>query len=96
MAVPSAEEALLSLSNNPVELIILDLLLPTMNGFQLANILRQNNAWHSLPVIAITGLSLEDEQKNILDQYNVPVLSKPFQPEELTDSIEKSLLSAGE
>ena len=96
LAVPSAEEALLALSNNPIELIILDLLLPTMNGFQLANILRQNNAWHSLPVIAITGLSLEDEQKNILDQYNVPVLSKPFQPEELTDSIEKSLLSAGE
>jgi PAS domain S-box-containing protein len=96
LTASSAEEALLSLSNNPVELIILDLLLPTMNGFQLANILRQNNAWRALPVIAITGLSLESEQKNILEQYNVPVLSKPFKKEELTDSIEKSFISTGE
>lgn len=96
LTVASAEEALLSLSNNPVELIILDLCLPTMNGFQLANILRQNSAWHSLPVIAITGLSLENEQKKLLDQYNVPVLAKPFKNKELTDRIEKSFLSAGE
>jgi len=96
LTAANAEEALLSLSNNPVELIILDLLLPAMNGFQLANILRQNNAWRTLPVIAITGLSLESEQKNILDQYNVPVLSKPFKKEELTDRIEKSFLSPGE
>ncbi|MFH1476874.1 MAG: ATP-binding protein [Verrucomicrobiota bacterium] len=95
LTASNAEEALLSLSNNPVELIILDLLLPTMTGFQLANILRQNSAWRALPVIAITGLALESEQKNILDQYEVPVLSKPFKPEELTDRIEKSFLSAG-
>jgi PAS domain S-box-containing protein len=96
LSASSAEEALLSLSNNPVELIILDLLLPTMNGFQLANILRQNSAWRALPVIAISGLSLESEQKNLLDQYNVPVLAKPFKPEQLTDRIEKSFYSTGE
>lgn len=96
LTASSAEEALLSLSNNPVELIILDLLLPTMSGFQLANILRQNSAWRALPVIAITGLCLEAEQKNILDQYHVPFLSKPFKNEELMDSLEKSFLSAGE
>ncbi|MBI2442208.1 MAG: response regulator [Lentisphaerae bacterium] len=96
LTASSAEEALLSLSNNPVELIILDLLLPTLNGFQLANILRQNTAWHSLPVIAITGMSIESEQKHILDQYNVPLLSKPFRKEELTDRIEKIFLPTGE
>ncbi|MFC1461877.1 ATP-binding protein, partial [Verrucomicrobiota bacterium] len=73
LTAASAEEALLSLSNNPVELIIVDLRLPAMNGFQLANILRQNSTWQSLPVIVITGLSLENEEKNLLDQYNVPV-----------------------
>lgn len=96
LTVSSAEEALLSLSNNPIELIVLDLILPAMNGFQLANILRQNSAWRALPVIAITGLTLENEQKNILDQYNVPILSKPFKNEELTDRIEKSFLATGE
>lgn len=96
LTAASAEEALLSLSNNPVELIILDLLLPTMNGFQLANILRQNSAWHSLPVIAITGMAMESEQKNILDQYNVPLLFKPFNKEELTDRLEKIFLPTGE
>lgn len=95
LTAANAEEALLALSNNPVELIILDLLLPSMNGFQLANILRQNSAWHSLPVIAITGMSVESAQRNILDQYNVPLLAKPFNQEQLTDAIEKIFLPAG-
>ncbi len=93
LTVASAEEALLSLSNNPIELILIDLRLPAMNGFQLANILRQNSAWQSLPVIIITGLSLENEEKNLLEQYNVPILAKPFKNEELIDSIEESFLS---
>ncbi len=96
LTAASAEEALLSLSNHPVELIVLDLFLPTMNGFQLANILRQNTTWRVLPTLAITGLALESAQKNILDQYNVPVLSKPFTHEELTDCIENSFLSTRE
>jgi CheY-like chemotaxis protein len=95
LTAPSAEEALLSLSNNPVEMILLDLRLPAMNGFQLANILRQNNAWRAVPVIAIAGLALDSAQNNILKQYNVPIFPKPFKMEELMESIEMSFLSAG-
>jgi CheY-like chemotaxis protein len=96
LTAASAEEALLSISNHPIDLIILDLCLPNMSGFQLANILRQNSAWRALPVIAITGLSTEEEQKKLLDQYNIPVLAKPFYEEELIDKIEKNFLPTGE
>ncbi|HLY29236.1 MAG TPA: response regulator, partial [Aggregatilineales bacterium] len=47
------------------DLILLDLMVPEMDGFEFMIELRKNEAWRSVPVIIITALnlSLEDQQR---------------------------------
>jgi len=60
------------------DLILLDILMPGINGFEVLAELKKNNSTMSIPVIFITGLgSSEDEQKGLL-LGAVDYIVKPF------------------
>ncbi|MDN7242896.1 response regulator transcription factor [Planococcus sp. N028] len=75
-----AEQALLLLENETVDLAIVDVMMPGMNGFELTRILTQDL---DIPVILLTAKGqLEDKEKGFLsgtEDYMV----KPFEPKEL-------------
>ena len=53
----SGSEALYILEEEQPDLILLDLLMPRMNGYEVCNIIRQNDDMQSLPIIMITALN---------------------------------------
>jgi signal transduction histidine kinase/DNA-binding response OmpR family regulator len=57
--------ALERMTERQPELILLDLMMPEMDGFQLLDEIRKRKDWHSIPVIVITAkeLSAEDQQR---------------------------------
>src|SRR6185437_13904230 len=55
--VTSGQEALDALEAQSVDLIILDVMMPEMSGFEVCRILRARPATHFLPVILVTALS---------------------------------------
>jgi len=70
------------------DIIILDIMLPEMNGWQILDILRTNKPWKDIPVVFITALDdRETMEKGI--KSNTFCLKKPFRIEELRDTIEK-------
>ena len=75
-----AEQALLLLEDQLVDLAIVDVMMPGMDGFQLTRILTQDL---DIPVILLTAKGqLEDKEKGFLsgtEDYMV----KPFEPKEL-------------
>ena len=60
-SVPSAQAALEYMANHDVELILLDIYMPAMDGFEFARILREDERYHQIPVIFITASSNTDE-----------------------------------
>jgi len=70
MTVAEAENgrsALLWLANNPTPaIILLDLMMPEMDGFEFLDTFRHNNDWHDIPVIVITGMQLTTAEHNRL------------------------------
>ena len=63
-----AENGMLGLeqvSQNPPDLILLDLMMPTMDGFEFIEELRQNPDWKSIPTVVLTAkeLTVEDRQR---------------------------------
>ncbi|NJO40848.1 MAG: response regulator [Cyanobacteria bacterium CRU_2_1] len=77
-------EAMLSLAReHQPDLILLDILLPTLNGFDLIKLLKQDLLTCDIPVVAVTGLAGEDDRRQLLQAGFVGYMIKPYLPEDL-------------
>jgi two-component system phosphate regulon response regulator PhoB len=69
------------------DLIVLDWMLPGMNGIEFAKRLRANSATKSIPIIMLTAKSNEDNKIEGLNEGVDDYLTKPFSPRELVARI---------
>ncbi|MCZ6674769.1 MAG: response regulator [Verrucomicrobia bacterium] len=73
------------------DLILLDIVLPDMNGLEIARLLRQHPETQSMPILAMTAkVSRIDEEDCILSGCD-DFIAKPFTFEQLVPRIEKLL-----
>ena len=80
---------------NPPDLILLDLMMPDLDGWDVYKQLKANESTSNVPVIIITAKSQAIDR--VLGLHIAKVddyISKPFRPQELLDSIEKILSGA--
>ncbi len=87
-AVASAESAFSSVGNNPPALILLDMQMPTMDGFEFLDQLRHNRRWRNIPVIVVTGKELSEDEVRRLHAHSASVIGKAaFEHAELLQEI---------
>ena len=80
--------ALAQLEATTPKMIIMDLAMPVMDGFELAEVLRQREEWRAIPVAVITGRSLSDEERERLDGFVQAVVDKsPVDAQQLLKQI---------
>ena len=72
-----------------IDLILLDLVLPDSNGFDLANSLRHNELTKDLPIIAISALVQDKDRELALEFGCNDYLSKPYMIDDLKRKISK-------
>lgn len=78
----NGEEALQQLEANPqLDIMLLDLQMPVMDGFQVLQLVRQNTRLHTLPVIVVTAD--QQEVTRVLGMGANDFLPKPFNPDEM-------------
>lgn len=68
--------ALERLAESQPRLILLDLMMPKMNGFEFITELRRHPAWRSIPVVVITAKDLTQEDRRRLNSSVVKILQK--------------------
>ena len=72
------EEALRTLTQSPAQLVIIDILMPTVDGFEFVRRLREKPALASIPVIFCTATYHEREARALAEQCGVvDILTKP-------------------
>ncbi len=86
-----AQEALDRIQSDKPDLVLLDAMMPQLNGLDLLNILRETKMSNLPPVILLTGSSDPVYRRTALQAGACDILSKPFIKEELLARI-KSLL----
>jgi CheY-like chemotaxis protein len=64
-------------------LVLLDLMLPGMSGWEVARRLRQDPATASVPIIAVSALSRPQERESALHAGCDAYVAKPFTPDEI-------------
>ncbi len=70
-------------SNPPPNLVLLDVMLPFLDGFELVALIRANAAWQAVPVIMLTAKTQERDAVRALDAGANDYIHKPFAPNEL-------------
>jgi len=67
-------------SENPPDLILLDVMMPDIDGYQVCRQLKANAATRDIPVIFLTAKSEEDEEQKGLELGAVDYITKPINP----------------
>ena len=83
------KEAVEIYKNNEIDLACLDIMMPGLDGFEVAKIIRSNS---NMPIILLTALDTED---NILKGYSLLIddyITKPFNPKVLLAKVKNLLL----
>ncbi len=73
-------DALLALKNNPMDLMILDIMMPHLDGFSVCKMAREMS---SIPIIMLTAKSNEDDKLKGYDLGADDYMTKPFSPKVL-------------
>ena len=76
----SGEKALQVIENNLPSLVLLDLMLPGINGLDLCRILKQNDRTKAIPVIMLTAKSEDADIVAGLEMGAEDYITKPFSP----------------
>lgn len=79
----SGEAALEIVAQNPPDLILLDVMMPLMDGYRVASKLKSNPATRSIPIIMVTALDDRRSKLHGLDSGAEEFLTKPIDRAEL-------------
>ncbi len=74
------------------DLVLLDIMLPNMDGLEAARLIRQNPKTHSIPILAVTAKVFPKDREECFQNGCNDYISKPFTLEELASRIEKLLM----
>ena len=89
MTAGSAAAALSLAKEGHFDVIISDIGMPQMNGYELARALRELSGYEGVPMVALTGYSKFDDRQRSLDAGFNAHLTKPIEPRELLDLIDQ-------
>lgn len=74
----NGEEALVRLTQQPVALVILDIMMPGMDGVEACRQIRADPATHAIPVVMCSALSADEDVRRARDAGASHMICKPF------------------
>lgn len=84
-------DALVQVGKKLPDLLILDLLMPVMDGFQVCQILKSSSATKDMKIVAISGRKLTAAQEDFLEKNCDKFLQKPFEAKDLVAAVDRLL-----
>lgn len=87
----NGQEAYFLLTRFDIDVVLLDLYMPVMDGFEFLKRVRQETRTLNLPVIVLTTAGKDEIKRRAIHLGANGYLTKPFQPTELKAVIEKFL-----
>jgi CheY-like chemotaxis protein len=83
----TAEEAIVQLKNEPIDLILMDIQLPKMDGLELTKKIKDNPNTKDIPIIALTAYAMKGDREKFLDAGCDGYIGKPIDTQELPEVV---------
>ncbi len=91
---PTGEAALEALDRAPADLVLLDVMMPKLDGFEVCQRIRTNPAWAETKIVMLTARGREIERDKGLALGADAYVTKPFSTRELVARVKQMLDSA--
>jgi CheY-like chemotaxis protein len=84
----TGREAITRLESTPdVAIVLMDIMMPEMDGYETMQVMRQNAAFRRLPIIALTAKAMKGDREKCLEAGASEYLAKPVNTEQLLSSL---------
>lgn len=90
-SVTTGEECLAFLNNSPVDLVLLDISLPGIDGKEVARVIRATPTIQDMPILACTAHAIKEEAAEILEAGVDNIVTKPIDEPVLLDALRRLL-----
>lgn len=80
-------KALSAAANNRISLVVLDLMLPEFDGWEVCRCLKHNDSTKNIPVIILSALTDESSKARAVQAGADEYMTKPFSPKELVSRV---------
>ncbi len=92
LTAATGEEALQRIESDNPDVVLLDMLLPDMEGTEIIIRLKADPATGRMPILVLTGAPLGANKEDILRNFGIAAISKPWDEAELLDGIVNAFL----
>lgn len=80
-----------TIKSKKYDLIIIDLMMPKLDGFEIISQIKEGSSHKNVPIIAVSAKTLSDEERKFLLQNQAQFILKPYEPQNLVDQITKTI-----
>ncbi|HAR43785.1 MAG: hypothetical protein A2X56_01380 [Nitrospirae bacterium GWC2_57_13] len=91
VSAASGEEALLKIKTLTIDLVLLDLMMPEMDGLQVSRKIKGNKKHRNIPIVMLTAYTGVETYIKTLSDEVFAYLQKPFETEELIGIVRAAL-----
>ena len=88
------QQALQKVRDNPPDLIILDLMLPKIDGFKVSRILKFDEKYKDIPIIMLTAKAQEKDKELGLQVGASAYIVKPFDSKDLVEKVKELTINS--
>ena len=74
------------------DLIVLDLMMPAVNGHDVLDVLREDDATRDVPILVLTAVTMSRERDRCLAEGATVVMTKPFDPRDVAEAVQSLLV----
>jgi CheY-like chemotaxis protein len=88
LTATTGREAVEILERTPnLAVVLMDIMMPEMDGFQTMQVIRQNASFRRLPIIALTAKAMKGDREKCLEAGASDYLAKPVNTEQLLSAL---------
>jgi CheY-like chemotaxis protein len=88
LSASTGREAISILESTPgVSIVLMDIMMPEMDGYETMQLIRQNPAYRRLPIVALTAKAMKGDREKCLEAGASDYLAKPVNTEQLLSSL---------
>ncbi len=91
LVAANGPDALEQVKKQPVDLVLLDVMMPVLNGYEVYHLLKEDPGTSRIPVIMVTGKGERKDRELGMETASYNYIAKPFQLEDLVAKVQEAL-----